>query len=79
MSPRSCPGPTLVSTASFNALAATAGAEYGTELDCTVTLYNPDGWVVDITFASVDTEEFFDCAWLRRLRGCGGRGWRISL
>ncbi len=59
--PTSCPGPTLISTAAFTALAATTGTSYASDMDCTVTLYDPVGWFVSLTFTSFSTEAGYDC------------------
>ncbi len=58
---RSCPGPALVSTASVSALAVVAGGQYARGLDCSVTVYSPDGLSVALVFTSSDTGASFDC------------------
>ena len=51
---RSCPGPALVSTTSVASLAVTRGTYYAFNMECSVTVYSPDGGAVALTFASFD-------------------------
>jgi hypothetical protein len=61
----SCPGPVTVSTAAFSALAVTVGVDYPVGMDCSVTVYSPDGGAVALIFTAFDTVAGFDCACLR--------------
>jgi hypothetical protein len=58
---RSCPGPALVSTARINALALTSGVQYGPSMNCSVTVFSPDGGGVSVTFAAFSSELNYDC------------------
>ncbi len=57
----SCPGPALVSTARFNFLALTVGSEYFPGMNCSVTVYSPDGGRVAVTFGIINTQLYNDC------------------
>jgi hypothetical protein len=56
----SCPGPALVSTATIRALAVVAGGQYAPNMDCSVTVYSPDGLGVALMFTFL-TETNDDC------------------
>ena len=58
----SCPGPALVSSASFSALAVTAASQYAPNMDCRVTVYSPDGGAVALVFADFSTQSGYDGA-----------------
>ena len=58
---RSCPGPALVSTATIRALALVAGGQYAPNMDCSVTVYSPDGLGVALVFTTFLTETDNDC------------------
>ncbi len=53
--PSSCPGPALVSTAAFSAISVTNGAQYAPGLDCSVTVYSPDGLGVSLSITAFST------------------------
>ena len=58
----SCPGPALVSSASFSALAVTAASQYAPNMNCSVTVYSPDGGAVALVFAAFGTQSVYDSA-----------------
>jgi hypothetical protein len=60
-----------VSTGSFEAVALTAGAEYTPDMDCSVTVYSPDGLGVALVFTTFLTETNYDCTCI------GGRSSRL--
>jgi hypothetical protein len=60
----SCPGPALVSTASMSALAVVAGGQYAPDLNCSVTVYSPDGLGVALLFTTFDTVASNDSTWV---------------
>ncbi len=57
----SCPGPALVSTATIRALALVAGGQYAPNMDCSVTVYSPDGLGVALVFTTFFTQTNYDC------------------
>jgi hypothetical protein len=57
----SCPGPTLLSTARISTLALTSGSQYDPNMNCSVTVYSPDGGHVAVTFTSLSTRAGNDC------------------
>ncbi len=56
----SCNGLALVSTDSYRVLVM---PPYAAEMDCSVTLYDPAGWLYfsRLTFTAFDTESGYDC------------------
>ncbi len=57
----SCPGPKLVSTAFISTLALTTRSHYSPNMNCSVTVYSPDGGGVSVTFVAFSTEPEYDC------------------
>jgi hypothetical protein len=63
----SCSGLVLASTDSYRVLVM---PPYAAEMDCSVTLYDPAGWLYPsrLTFTAFDTELDYDCKCMRSVQ-----------
>jgi hypothetical protein len=67
-----------VSTTAFTSLSVTASRRYAPSMDCSVTVYSPDGGAVALTFTAFDTQMNEDGEWGGVCSKVGGRchAWR---
>lgn len=63
-SPCSCPGPTLVSSSQYTAIALTPNAIYRNRMSCQVVVTSPPGSTILLNFGSFDTESGYDFLYL---------------
>ena len=52
----------MVSTQAFSSLAVASGSFYARNMNCSVTVYNPAGWAVALSFVAFELVPGADCA-----------------